>query len=103
MSGLGPLYALLTVASTLAGGLLGIRLRHRLTGLMAFTGGVVPRRGGSRSTRAYDLGLAAYAGTFLAIGGEFPAEAHSEPSVLRLAATLGGVGLVYAVTTLLPG
>jgi ZIP family zinc transporter len=58
----------------------------------------------SLSTYAYGLGLAAYAGIFLAIGvGEFLAEAHSEPSVVRLALTLGGVGLVYAVTTLLPG
>jgi zinc transporter ZupT len=58
----------------------------------------------SLSTHAYGLGLAAYAGIFLAIGvGEFLAEAHSEPSVARLALTLGGVALMYAVTTLLPG
>jgi zinc transporter ZupT len=58
----------------------------------------------SLSTRAYGLSLAAYAGIFLAIGvGEFLAEAHSEPSVARLALTLGGVALMYAVTTLLPG
>jgi hypothetical protein len=29
MTDRGPLYALLTVASTLVGGLVGIRLRHR--------------------------------------------------------------------------
>ena len=58
----------------------------------------------SLSMHAYGLGLAAYAGIFLAIGvGEFLAEAHSEPSVVRLALTLGGVALMYAVTTVLPG
>lgn len=41
MSGSGPLWALLTVASTLVGGLVGLRLRRRLAGVMAFTGGVV--------------------------------------------------------------
>lgn len=41
MTGLGPAWALLTVAATMAGGLLGLRLRTRLTGVMAFTGGVV--------------------------------------------------------------
>jgi zinc transporter ZupT len=67
-------------------------------------GGSASRRDRSLSTRAYGLGLAAYAGIFLAIGvGEFLAEAHSEPSVARLALTLGGVALMYAVTTLLPG
>jgi ZIP family zinc transporter len=39
--GPGALYALLTVASTLAGGLVALRLRHRLSWVMAFTGGVV--------------------------------------------------------------
>ncbi|HCO01795.1 MAG TPA: permease [Actinobacteria bacterium] len=41
MRGLGPVFALLTVASTLVGGYVGLRLRHRLTLAMAFTGGVV--------------------------------------------------------------
>ncbi|HZD71862.1 MAG TPA: ZIP family metal transporter [Actinomycetes bacterium] len=41
MKGLGPAWALLTVGSTLIGGLVGLRLRNRLTGIMAFTGGVV--------------------------------------------------------------
>jgi ZIP family zinc transporter len=39
--GPGALYALLTVVSTLAGGLVALRLRHRLSWVMAFTGGVV--------------------------------------------------------------
>jgi ZIP family zinc transporter len=239
MKGLGPLYALLTVASTLLGGLVGIRLRHRLSGVMAFTGGVVlgvallevapeamdrlgsgrtvgqamavgflgflvlsrllvlhhrddpasvashrpvgtlgalalsvhslidgfgigagfalsptigaivliavighdfadgmntitfvlAQGGGVRraerwllvdalapevgallgaavplSAYAYGLGLAAYAGIFVAIGvGELLAEAHSEPSLARLALTVCGVALMYGVTLLLPG
>jgi zinc transporter ZupT len=37
----GPVLALLTVASTMAGGLVGLRIRHRLPAAMAFTGGVV--------------------------------------------------------------
>jgi zinc transporter, ZIP family len=41
MRGLGPLFGLLPVVSTLLGGLLAIRLRARLPGLMALTGGVV--------------------------------------------------------------
>ena len=41
MHGPGALYALLTVVSTLAGGLVALRLRHRLSWVMAFTGGVV--------------------------------------------------------------
>jgi zinc transporter ZupT len=41
MTGLGPVWALFTVVATLVGGLVGIRLRTRLTGVMAFTGGVV--------------------------------------------------------------
>jgi zinc transporter, ZIP family len=39
--GPGPVYALLTVVSTLAGGLVALRLHHRLSWVMAFTGGVV--------------------------------------------------------------
>jgi zinc transporter, ZIP family len=39
--GLGPLFGLAAVASTLLGGLLAIRLRARLPWLMALTGGVV--------------------------------------------------------------
>jgi zinc transporter ZupT len=41
MKGLGPVFGLVPVASTLLGGLLAIRLRGRLPLLMAFTGGVV--------------------------------------------------------------
>lgn len=41
MHGLGPLYALLTVASTAIGGLVALRLHRRLTAVMALTGGVV--------------------------------------------------------------
>lgn len=41
MHGPGALYALLTVVSTLAGRLVALRLRHRLSWVMAFTGGVV--------------------------------------------------------------
>ncbi|MBS4730195.1 hypothetical protein MSM1_18330 [Mycobacterium sp. SM1] len=41
MTGAGPAWALLTVAATLLGGLLGLRLRARLPGVMAFTGGVL--------------------------------------------------------------
>ncbi len=41
MHGIGPAVALITVGSTLMGGMLGLRLRHRLSGAMAFTGGVV--------------------------------------------------------------
>lgn len=41
MHGLGPVLSLFTVASTLIGGLVAIRLKHRLGGAMAFTGGVV--------------------------------------------------------------
>ena len=41
MKGFGPVFALFTVASTLIGGFVGLRLRHRLSGVMAFTGGVV--------------------------------------------------------------
>ncbi len=41
VKGLGPVFALFTVASTLVGGFVGLRLRHRLSGAMAFTGGVV--------------------------------------------------------------
>jgi zinc transporter, ZIP family len=39
--GVGPFVALITVVSTLLGGILGLRLRHRLPWAMAFTGGVV--------------------------------------------------------------
>jgi ZIP family zinc transporter len=39
--GYGPLFALLSVASTAAGGFLALRLRSRLGAVMAFTGGVV--------------------------------------------------------------
>jgi zinc transporter ZupT len=39
--GPGVFWALLTVLSTLAGGLIALRLRHRLSFVMAFTGGVV--------------------------------------------------------------
>jgi ZIP family zinc transporter len=41
MTGLGPAWALFTVVATLVGGLVGLRFRTRLTGVMAFTGGVV--------------------------------------------------------------
>ncbi|MDI3313734.1 MAG: ZIP family metal transporter [Mycobacterium sp.] len=41
MTGAGPAWALFTVAATLLGGLLGLRLRARLPGVMAFTGGVL--------------------------------------------------------------
>jgi ZIP family zinc transporter len=41
MRGLGPLFGLIPVASTLLGGLLAIRLRAHLGDLMALTGGVV--------------------------------------------------------------
>lgn len=41
MTGLGPAWALFTVVATLVGGLVGMRFRTRLTGVMAFTGGVV--------------------------------------------------------------
>ena len=41
MHGLGPVFALLAVASTAAGGMLALRLRTRLGAVMAFTGGVV--------------------------------------------------------------
>ena len=41
MNATGPLVALIAVASTLAGGALAMRLRHRSTAIMAFTGGVV--------------------------------------------------------------
>ncbi|KAA8968199.1 ZIP family metal transporter [Mycobacterium sp.] len=41
MTGLGPIWALFTVVSTLVGGVVGMRLRTRLTGVMAFSGGVV--------------------------------------------------------------
>ncbi len=41
MRGLGPVFGLLPVVSTLIGGMVGIRLRNRLNSLMALTGGVV--------------------------------------------------------------
>jgi ZIP family zinc transporter len=41
MHGLGPVFGLLPVVSTMIGGLVGIRLRSRLNSLMALTGGVV--------------------------------------------------------------
>jgi zinc transporter ZupT len=37
----GPAFALVTVASTMVGGVVGLRLRHRLPAAMAFTGGIV--------------------------------------------------------------
>jgi zinc transporter ZupT len=39
--GPGALWALLAVGSTVAGGMVALRLRHRLSWVMAFTGGVV--------------------------------------------------------------
>jgi ZIP family zinc transporter len=94
-----------TVTFVLAqGGALGPAKRWLAIDAVAPEVGALLGAAVSPSAHLYGLGLAAYAGIFVAIGvGELLAEAHEEPSVARLGLTVLGVALMYVITSLLPG
>lgn len=105
----GPLFALLTVASTAVGGLVAIRLRGRLTGVMAFSGGVVvgvalfdvapeavDRLGGARSGRSVGIAMAVGYVGFLVLSRVLVLHHRDDPSTAadhRPVGTLGALAL----------
>ena len=118
MRGLGPLFGLMPVASTLLGGLLAIRLRARLPELMALTGGVVlgvalfevaPEavdrlRGVSRGPRLVGIAMGAGFLGFLVLSRLLVLHHHDAPQAAGSHTPVGALGAaVLSVHSLIDG